>query len=295
MTEPNQKPLFASFSSVLRKVSSFFYPKGSLPVSPTADPTKILVIAHRGLSSRFPENTIRAFQEAIKAGANGFECDLRMTKDRKVVAFHDDTLTRLCGVRGTIESKNWDDLKDLLVMKQEPIATLDQICSQFRDTAINFEVKKSPYAKQVVVELYHRLKQFRHTGKVFLSSFDKDVLVFVKELDQEGIFNGLGELFPTRTWKGPFDRFKLSQAFQYYSANIPSKFLVRLSKDENALRKYPPLWLWTLNTPDQWRAALESRAPVEAIITDYPDLLRVFLDNIKKEREDQGSWSQSVE
>ncbi|MHA2339287.1 MAG: glycerophosphodiester phosphodiesterase [Candidatus Hodarchaeales archaeon] len=54
-----------------------------------------LIIAHRGASGTFPENTIKAFQEAISSNADIIEVDLQLTKDNYVVLFHDRTVHRI--------------------------------------------------------------------------------------------------------------------------------------------------------------------------------------------------------
>jgi glycerophosphoryl diester phosphodiesterase len=53
-----------------------------------------LIIAHRGASEDAPENTLAAFRLAIAQGADGLECDLRMSADNQIVISHDDTLKR---------------------------------------------------------------------------------------------------------------------------------------------------------------------------------------------------------
>jgi glycerophosphoryl diester phosphodiesterase len=53
-----------------------------------------LLIAHRGASADAPENTLAAFRLAIEQGADGLECDLRMSADSVVVISHDDSLKR---------------------------------------------------------------------------------------------------------------------------------------------------------------------------------------------------------
>src|SRR5688500_8206312 len=52
-----------------------------------------LIFGHRGASKRFKENTLAAFEETIRAGADGFETDLRLLSDRTAVLFHDDELS----------------------------------------------------------------------------------------------------------------------------------------------------------------------------------------------------------
>ena len=51
-----------------------------------------LIFGHRGAPRRFPENTAASFEEALRAGADGFETDLRLLADRRAVLFHDDEL-----------------------------------------------------------------------------------------------------------------------------------------------------------------------------------------------------------
>lgn len=54
-------------------------------------------VAHRGLSSEAPENTVKAYELAGAAGFWGAEADVRMTKDGKFILMHDATLKRMCG------------------------------------------------------------------------------------------------------------------------------------------------------------------------------------------------------
>ena len=59
-----------------------------------------LYAAHRGYSSRAPENTIPAFEEAVKAGFGAVECDIWEGKGKRgpeFFVFHDETLKRMCG------------------------------------------------------------------------------------------------------------------------------------------------------------------------------------------------------
>ena len=59
--------------------------------------------AHRGLhGDGIPENSLAAFRRACEAGY-GIELDVHLTADEKLVVFHDDTLSRMCGTDGTPE------------------------------------------------------------------------------------------------------------------------------------------------------------------------------------------------
>ncbi|MDP3301783.1 MAG: glycerophosphodiester phosphodiesterase [Sulfuricurvum sp.] len=61
------------------------------------------IIAHRGFSAKFPENTLLAFNEAIKAGAWMIETDIRLSADDIPMIFHDSSLKRVCGITEGIE------------------------------------------------------------------------------------------------------------------------------------------------------------------------------------------------
>ena len=53
------------------------------------------IIAHRGYPYKYPENTLAAFQAAVRAGVAMIELDVMLSRDRKLVVIHDDTLERV--------------------------------------------------------------------------------------------------------------------------------------------------------------------------------------------------------
>lgn len=71
------------------------------------------LVAHRGWRSRCPENTIIAYQEAVRVGARYVECDLQLTRDLEPVLYHDVTLDRVSGVEGTVFDHRWETLKKI--------------------------------------------------------------------------------------------------------------------------------------------------------------------------------------
>ena len=82
-------------------------------------------VAHRGLhNATRPENSLPAFAAAADAGYT-IELDVHLTADGEIVVFHDDTLTRMCGVGGVVEEKTLAELKALrLKNSDEQIPTL---------------------------------------------------------------------------------------------------------------------------------------------------------------------------
>lgn len=74
------------------------------------------LIAHRGYSGIAPENTLPAFELAVKHRFDGIECDVQTTKDGTFIVFHDDTLDRMTGVKGNVKDFPYDIIKDLLII-----------------------------------------------------------------------------------------------------------------------------------------------------------------------------------
>lgn len=79
-------------------------------------------VAHRGLSSEAPENTVKAFELAGEAGFWGAETDIRMTSDGEFVAMHDTTLKRMCGVDKRPEDMTSEDIKSRKIISGNNIS-----------------------------------------------------------------------------------------------------------------------------------------------------------------------------
>jgi glycerophosphoryl diester phosphodiesterase len=83
--------------------------------------------AHRGFHGKYPENSYSAIKEAVKLGY-GVEFDVHLTKDNIPVVFHDDTLNRMCGVKGYLRDYTYDELKQLRLLEtDEAIPRFDDI------------------------------------------------------------------------------------------------------------------------------------------------------------------------
>ena len=76
-------------------------------------PRQIVVISHRGEHLHHPENTLRAYQAAIDAGADFFEVDVRTTADGKLVLSHDGSVTRRTNGKGDIARMTFEEVRAL--------------------------------------------------------------------------------------------------------------------------------------------------------------------------------------
>lgn len=101
----------------------------------------MLILAHRGLSDIYPENTLIAFKKAFEAGADGIELDVRITRDGEVVVFHDEDLERMAGRNEKISDMDYKDLLRINI-GGEKIPLLSEVLNIVpRNKWLNIEIK----------------------------------------------------------------------------------------------------------------------------------------------------------
>ncbi|MGW6427282.1 glycerophosphodiester phosphodiesterase [Nocardia sp. NPDC055053] len=71
------------------------------------------VVAHRGASAARPEHTLAAYELALEQGADGVECDVRLTRDGHLVCVHDRTVDRTSDATGLVSELTLDELRDM--------------------------------------------------------------------------------------------------------------------------------------------------------------------------------------
>ena len=83
----------------------------------------VKIFAHRGgMITSPPGNTVLAFKKAIELGADGFECDLRLTKDKEPIIHHSPKLSKLLWQDIKKEDPNIPHLFDLLDFLKEKVS-----------------------------------------------------------------------------------------------------------------------------------------------------------------------------
>ena len=123
------------------------------------------VIAHRGYSGRFPENTMAAFAAAVDAGADMIELDVGLSADGIPMVIHDDTVDRTTAGRGPVVAHTVPELEAL------GVSSLEEILQRIT-IPINIELKRSVPADDVVA-LVRRLGV---EDRCLFSSFDLRLL-----------------------------------------------------------------------------------------------------------------------
>ena len=72
-----------------------------------------VIIAHRGSAGTHPENTLPAFMEAVRSGADGIELDVHLTADQQLVVIHDESVDRTTNGKGLIRELTLEEIKKL--------------------------------------------------------------------------------------------------------------------------------------------------------------------------------------
>jgi glycerophosphoryl diester phosphodiesterase len=86
------------------------------------NPARPLVFAHRGGADALPEHTFAAYLRALDEGADGVECDVRLTRDGHLVCVHDRRLDRVSNGRGVVSAKRLAELEALDFASWHPSA-----------------------------------------------------------------------------------------------------------------------------------------------------------------------------
>ena len=146
------------------------------------------IYAHRGASHDFPEMTMVAYENAVKQGADGFECDLRLTKDGVAVLWHDADLKRRANNAAVVHESTYAQL----VAIYPQIVTLDQ----FIDFGITEKKSllletKHPVPSRTEIENYVVQKLHKEAKRIEKAGIDITVMSFswfaverVKQLDK---------------------------------------------------------------------------------------------------------------
>ncbi|MEE1064843.1 MAG: glycerophosphodiester phosphodiesterase family protein [Acutalibacteraceae bacterium] len=153
------------------------------------------VISHRGANKVTPQNTIEAFKKAIQFRADGFETDVHLTSDGVPVICHNYTIDKTSDGKGAIASNTLDYLKRFDFgsyfhhsYKGVEIPTLEEFLTLSKKAnlkVLNIEIK-SPRNKDYIIvdKILDAVKAHGLFDKLLISSFDPDLLVYIKDKDE---------------------------------------------------------------------------------------------------------------
>jgi len=221
------------------------------------------IYAHRGSSGNNPEMTRLAYQVAIDEGADGFECDVRLSKDDEIVCFHDATTKRIAGVRLRVSRSNLKELQsvcELMTLNE----LLDLAISAKNDLLIE---TKHPNIfggriEQKVIELLEsKSKQISNSRiEVRVMSFSSSAIGRVKS---KWDFCKVTKYYlSARLSKRKFLALNIGLVTRYPS-------LVRKAHDQGSR-----VFIWTVNEKSEFE--LCKALKVDGMITNFPKNARNY-------------------
>lgn len=153
------------------------------------------ILAHRGYSAAYPENTMKAFIEAEKAGADGLEIDVQLTKDGEVVVIHDEKIDRTTNGTGFVKDLTFKEIrkfdasyKNKSLLKKEPIPSFIELLEWLKTNSLvcNVELKNGifPY-KGMEEKVVSLIRHYNLEERIILSSFNHYSIVYCYQLAPE--------------------------------------------------------------------------------------------------------------
>lgn len=231
------------------------------------------VVAHRGFSAAFPENTLTAFREAARLGVDVVEFDVRLTADRRLVIMHDPTIDRTTDGRGAVEDLTLDQIRRFDAAAgsgraPEPAPTLEETLETLADVRwLNVQLYALDDTRDELVEL--ALEELRGLGhRAYLAS-DEATLQVAKRLDPAIPRCNL-DVYPVDDYLERSRR--LECAFlQPRDHDVTREMVEEAHRVDGA----------TVNVfyaNDRQRMLEMIDLGIDAILTDHPDVLLALLD-----------------
>jgi glycerophosphoryl diester phosphodiesterase len=214
-----------------------------------------LIIAHRGFSGRYPENTLAAVRAALEVGVDFVEIDVHETRDGELIVFHDYRLKRICGVRGKVRDATLAEIRRL----SPQVPTLVGVLRLCRGRArVLIEIKRADPRK--VAALITRL------------GMEREVIVFSLSIPRMRAF---AEAAPHIARFGLIARnlrhslHALRSTFHVSGVGLSRRLVTSPRVVEDIHRRGWKLFLWTVNRESEMETL--ARWGVDGLITNYPD------------------------
>lgn len=235
----------------------------------------MIIIAHRGASRAEPENTLRAFDLAIRQGAQMIELDLHLTRDGQVVVIHDQDLDHTTDLTGRVDEMTLEQVRKADAGKGERVPTLEETLDLTMGRVRLYLEIKDPRAAD------ETLRQIRMRGcqaGCMLASFD---IPLMRRLGEEvrdielGIILGNETLNPVVRWREAFPWIALSNIrYDVLCMQVELCYRMLARRIRAAGKK---LYVWTADEEQVFDRMISYG--VDGIVTNVPDRLIEYLRN----------------
>jgi len=225
----------------------------------------MLIYAHRGASSDFTEGSKAAYEGAIAQGADGFECDVRLTKDRQIICYHDRNTARLSKIDLEIAKTTFSELKE----KVDPYRLdqlLDLAIENKKDLVIEF---KHPVPTGGLVEkLTHKLLAEK-SSEIKKSKITISLISFSYLATLRNLRSGYQSAYLVQS--------KILSRINPAPIIGPSIKLIRENPEfvASSIKNGKMVFVWTVNNDEDLR--LCEKLGVNAVMSDNPARARKLL------------------
>ncbi len=248
---------------------SYLDKRGILKIQNTQN---LVVAAHRGYSSKYPENTLEAVKGAILYNADYAEIDVQQTKDGKIIVMHDSNTKRTTGEDHDIWNTTYEELKKLdngswfdSRFSSVKIPTLESVLELAKGKIkLNIETKPSGHDRDLEYQVVKLIHKYHMEKEVVVSSLRYDSIRKIKQEDKN-----LETAYITSFSYGDFTQLKYADAYSVEGSIISSSFV---SKAHRANKK---VYVWTVDKESLLQSVINMN--VDMIITNDPVWAKTLL------------------
>lgn len=268
-----------------------------LPSRPFANQGGVVILAHRGFSGLYPENTLLAFEKAAELPIDGLELDIHATRDGVLVVSHDDSVDRMTNGQGKIQNYTLNELNQLdagyrFTLDEGQtypfrgqgltIPTLEEVFQRFTALWINVDIKA--HDKNVVENFCDLISKYDAHQRLCVGSTSTKIVKYLRKICPQvvsiaSLVEVAALLFLSKFYLERFyNKRYLVQASPQESRwgisldIVTRRFIVAAHRRETAVH------IWTLNELTDMQRFIDWG--IDGIITDYPDRALTLLGRI---------------
>ncbi len=236
-------------------------------------PSSPAIIGHRGARGEAPENTLAGFRQAVNAGAQGIELDVRLSSDHHLVVLHDRNVQRTTGHRNAARWMTRAELGGLDARQGSPgwhsptgVPSLEEVidaCPANMSFQLEVKAARRSTLERIADELIQLIDRRNLAGRVIVSSSHKP---FLRELGRRAPHLHRGHVCRRRYRQPLRGTAAVGADWLIVHHSLASAALVRRARTRGL-----KISTWTVN--DLAEAERLAELEVDSIITDFPSAM----------------------
>lgn len=228
---------------------------------------KPLLFGHRGCPSLHPENSLSGFRACVEYQIDGIELDVQLTKDKKLIVFHDADLNRIARIDATIADLPYEEIKKIDLGEGQHIPLLEEVFLLCQDKLLyDIEIKARDMKNhQVETALYQMIQKYSLEKECMVSSFNPVSLLRFKKVCKQTIKTAV--IYSDETTVPRILRKGFARHLVHPSCIKPESKHV-----ERALNYGYPVIAWTVDSVDEAERLLAMG--VKGLISNNPEKLK---------------------